>query len=636
LFGFILCVVHQQINNLDRQWGLGGHGLDFKKVCRRGSNCVFLCPKTLQTSFCLCGQEFFFSALNMSHKRQRLGPVDITCVPDAVFHVIITFAESSLSQILALQRVNRHFRRMMRLPIMVSHLDLRLRRPADLLQLGPHAVGLRRVGFGTAQSLRLIKLAPSLRELDLSFCKTVTDANLATVCTLTQLRVLVIKGCPRLVDVSCLSAAPALKFLNMSNCVNIGSIPACDLVGLDMNGCSAVRQWDALRHMSSLTSLSMSGCAVTDQGLEHMPSGLRELNIAFGRELTDAALSNVARSPMLSTLNLSGCTKLTTLEPLATLRFMEDLRLVFCFGLQNIDALRAMPLLRVVHAPHSDLACEALRGGFVGLDFLGELDLSHTRTTHMAFDASLPSLRNIIMRSCYMLYNLEAIDRAASLRNLDLSGCSSVDDASVRSLVNLPHLRNLHLNSCAQLTDQGLASVGRILTLKRLGLYGCHLITDEGVRELAGLTDLHTLDLQGCLKVRDEGLHSLSGLYRMRCLNLSRCSLTDAGLFALLGMSELHSLNLDSCHKISDVGLRALSSLANLRQIVLSRCNRVQTLQPLSNLTQLTSINLSGCVRVTDVSLLNLTQCKQLRTINARHCKKITRHGVAVILALTR
>jgi hypothetical protein len=51
--------------------------------------------------------------------------MDITWVPDAVFHVIITFAESSLSQILALQRVNRHFRRMMRLPIMASHLDLR-------------------------------------------------------------------------------------------------------------------------------------------------------------------------------------------------------------------------------------------------------------------------------------------------------------------------------------------------------------------------------------------------------------------------------------------------------------------------------------------------------------------------------
>lgn len=198
----------------------------------------------------------------MSYKRQRRGPVDIESVPDAVFHVIITFAESSLAGILALQRVNRHFRRMMRQPIMTSHLDLRLRRPMDLVHLGPHAAGLRRVGFGTARSLRLVKLSPGLRELDLSFCKTFSDANLATVCALTQLHMLVVKGCPKLSDVSSLSAATSLKFLDMSNCVNIVGVPACDLVGLEMNGCSAVRQWGALRQMSSLWSLSMSGCTV--------------------------------------------------------------------------------------------------------------------------------------------------------------------------------------------------------------------------------------------------------------------------------------------------------------------------------------------------------------------------------------
>jgi hypothetical protein len=385
--------------------------------------------------------------------------------------------------------------------------------------------------------------------------------------------------------------------------------------------------------MSNLTSLSMRECAVTDQVLECLPNGLRTLNLAMARDLTDFGLHSVARSSLLHTLNLSGCSKLNTLAPLTTLQCLVDLRLVFCFGLQNIDALRGMPDLRIMHAPHSDLVCEALRGGLVGLCSLNELDLSHTRTTHLGFDAPMPNLHKLEMRFCYMLHDLQGVDHAASLRTLDLSGCSAFDDASLHSLTNLLQLRNLHLNGCSQLTDLGLAVLGRIRTLRRLGLFGCRLITDEGLRELAGLDALHTLDLESCLSVRDEGLHSLSGLQRMRCLNLSGCALTDAGLFALVGMPELHSLNLHGCRKITDVGLHALSNLLNLRQIVLSRCG-VRTLQPLSKLSQLMTLNLSGCARVSDASLLNLSNCTQLRAVNVSHCKQVSKHGLASILGL--
>jgi len=563
----------------------------------------------------------------MSSKRHRRGPVDITCIPDEVLHIVITFAESTLSRILALQRVNRHFRRLMRLPIMVSHLDLSFQRPTDLLQLGPHAAGLHRVRFATTRSLQLIQLTPSLRELNLSCCKTLSDDQLSSVCNLTQLRSLIVVGCPKLKDLSFLSLASSLRVMNISNCANITGVPPCNLMELEMNSCTSVWFWEPLRYMSNLTNLSMRECVLTDQVLECLPRGLRTLNLAMNRELTDAGLHNVTRSPVLHTLNLSGCSKLTTLAPLAALIHLVDLRLVFCFGLQNIDALRSMTNLRIMHAPHSDLACEALRGGLVGLRSLDELDLSHTRTTHMGFDAPMPNLRKLEMRFCYMLHDLQGIEHAAALRTLDLGGCSAFDDASLRSLTNLAHLRNLHLNGCSHLTDTGLAVIGQMRTLRRLGLFGCRLITNEGLSELAGLDALHTLDLQNCQSVSDEGLHSLSGLRRMRCLNLGGCTLTDAGLFALVGMPELHSLNLDGCRKITDVGLRALSNLSNLRQIVLSRC-RVETLQALSKMSQLMSINLSGCGRITDTSLLNLTNCTQLKALNVSHCKKVSKFGV--------
>jgi internalin A len=309
---------------------------------------------------------------------------------------------------------------------------------------------------------------------------------------------------------------------------------------------------------------------------------------------------------------------------------MKDLRLDFCFALQNVDALRHMPQLRSVHAPHGDLSCEALRRGFVGLNVLDELDLSHSRTTHMGFDTPLPRLRKLEMRSCPLLHDLGAIGQVKALHSLDLSGSALVGDQNLESLDVLVCLQELFLNGCVNLTNQGLCVVGRIRTLNRLGLFGCRSVTD--LSPLADLTQLEHLDLQGCTGVRDETIHSLSGLKSMRGLNLSQCNLTDAGLFAVAGMLDMHSLNLDTCQKITDVGLHALSSLANLQQLDLSRCRSLKTLKPLSFLTELKFVNLSGCVRVSDASLANLIQCKQLKTVYANHCKKITKDALALIL----
>jgi hypothetical protein len=361
-----------------------------------------------------------------------------------------------------------------------------------------------------------------------------------------------------------------------------------------------------------------------------LPNRLRNLNVAFCRDLTDAALHDIARSRFMEVLNMSGCSKITTLDPLQNLEFMKDLRLVFCFALQNVDALKHMPRLRIVHAPHGDLSCEALRRGLVGLDALDELDLSHSRTTHVGFNTPLPRLRKLEMRSCPLLHDLGAISQVKALHSLDLSGSAQVGDHNLQSLAHLFCLQELFLNGCVNMTNHGLEVVGQIRTLRRLALFGCSAVSD--VSYLADLTHLEHLDLQGCTRVGDDSLHSLARLQNMRSLNLSRCNLTDAGLFAVSGMSELHSLNLDACKKITDVGLHALSGLVQLQQLDVSRCRGLHTLKPLRALTALQFINLSGCVRVSDASLSNLIQCKELKTVYANHCKKVTKEGLALIL----
>jgi hypothetical protein len=564
-------------------------------------------------------------------KRQRQNDRHWTeRLPDAVFNMVVAFADHTLVGVLKLQLVSKHFLRVMSMPIMVSHLTVNLRRPVDLLKLDAQVAGLRKARFSSAGSLRMIKIAPALRELDLSFCKTLTNESLKALTSLRRLDTLVLKGCSKLSDLRYLSQVPSLKTLSISSCISVFALPDCDLVSLEMNGCMGVRHWDPLRNMDNLHTLSMSGCRVIDDTLEFLPSNLRNLNVAFCRDLTDFALFHIARSRMLSVLNLTGCTKITTLEPLQKLDFMQDIRLVFCYTLQNVDALKNMSRLRVVHAPHADLSCEALRRGMVGLDMLDELDLSNSRTTHVGFDTPLPSLRKLEMRSCPLLYDLGAIRQVKALHSLDLSGCSMLGDQNLESLQHLFCLRELFLNGCVNTTNQGLQAVGQITTLRRLSLFGCSLVTDLSL--LADLKELHHLDLQGCTQVGDDSVHALSKLCKMRSLNLSRCNLTDAGLFAVKSMPDLHSLNLDACKKLTDVGLHALSSLSRLQQLDLSRCKGLQTLKPLRALTELRFINLSGCVRLTDASLANLIQCARLKTVYANHCKQITKEGLALVL----
>ena len=551
-------------------------------------------------------------------------------LPTELLRLVMTFAEDSLPRILELQRVSRYFRKVMRMPKMVEHVRVVLQKPADVAQLGALTAGVRKLRFSCAASLRLIKSMASLRDLDLSHCTLVTNESLVALGALSRLETLNVKSCQKLTDFSPLSSLTCLKNLDMTCCYHMVIVPNLPyLRRLDMNGCNGLRRWNALSGMFDLEFLSLSGCMVTDDAVKHLPTNLRDLNLGFCSQLTDAGLVEVARSRSLQHLNLSGCTRLTNLDALADSRSMTSLVLVFCFGLTQVDAIATMPRIRLIHAPHAELTCQGLVRGLTGLSELHDLELSNSRQTHVGFGGPLVSLSKLELRSCLMLHDLSALQFSKNLRVLDLNGSTQINDQSLESLEHTPSLTYLNLNSCTEITDEGLSHVGQLLDMRRLVLNGCHLIKNQGMAHVAKLTQLDALDLQGCLMVTDAGLHSLSVLRCMRSLTLSRLvGVTDAGLFAVTSMPELHSLNLDGCRKVTDVGLNALASLPNLCNLDLSRCKNLETLRPLKSVKTLQFVNLSGCVKITDASLLNLVQCKGLDVLYSNHCRKVTRAGL--------
>uniref|UniRef100_S4RA60 Leucine rich repeat containing 29 n=1 Tax=Petromyzon marinus TaxID=7757 RepID=S4RA60_PETMA len=215
-----------------------------------------------------------------------------------------------------------------------------------------------------------------------------------------------------------------------------------------------------------------------------------------------------------------------------------------------------------------------------------------------------------------------AVALGASLRELDLSSCVAVTDASVRAIsTSLATLRVLRLAWCRELTDWGLLGIERpclqpllpsshTVALSHCGLglappSPAEVEAGEVGPRLSALTQLAELDLANCFRVTDASLTQVLRFPELRCLHVSHlCELSDAALLALSrGCPSLERLSLAGCYRLSDGGLAAAAPLLRrLRHLDLSRCEQVSdsVLDALAgSCPWLRSLDVSRCSRIT-------------------------------------
>ncbi len=180
---------------------------------------------------------------------------------------------------------------------------------------------------------------------------------------------------------------------------------------------------------------------------------------------------------------------------------------------------------------------------------------SGLRDREVAVIASVRSLRELDLSGCEEVTDASVTELARSSRieSLDLSFCNQITDASLRALAGLPSLRSLNLNWCYSVTDCGLGALAQCRTLERLSLWGCEEITDAGIEAIATLPALRSLDLPEFAAITDR---SLSALTR--------------------NASALESLRLDHLDEISGRGLVGLGRLRRLRTLILHACRGVR------------------------------------------------------------
>ncbi len=269
------------------------------------------------------------------------------------------------------------------------------------------------------------------------------------------------------------------------------------------------------------------------------------------------------------------------------------------------------------------------------------------------FSDNVRDVNILCLRGCKPLDSTVALisNRCRYLREIDLTGCSLLSDASCDAIGSTcKELQRLSLESCLKISDAGVNDIARnCMALTALNLKKCQLVTDESLtaigeacqhlRELtlgwmqqitdrgvytfasyASVKSMRTLDVSACRKIGDDGVIGIAErLTNLTDLNLFYCNkITDRGAISVThNLFKLTSLSLADLYQITDHSLHFdrdgdgrpvvdANMLNDIRKLDLTDCNRLTDFGLASVVTRctgITSLTLAGCVGLTDLCL---------------------------------
>lgn len=403
---------------------------------------------------------------------------------------------------------------------------------------------------------------------------------------------------------------------------------------------SGIVALEVLGRMRSLRVLTLVGfCGVIDCVVEqHVGSisGLTDFRLRFG-DVDGSGLARVVCLPELTVLELSKCSRLTTLgspEQLAGTISSPNLRtlmLSHCvrFGKEGVAALAyprflalaALDLSGCTSIPSESFVQLARNQMLVTLNLADCPNVKDSTLESLAGNGGLPCLRQLNLSVSKSTVGLRIRrpqftgtgfanwgEAFPALVDLDLSGCEDTTDNGLSFLGRITSLTTLNLSSCHQLGPKGLAALRCLPRLTTLKLRGCSTLDSRCVEMLSNVGSLTSLDLECALNVSAAGFRALTRLTRLRWLSLRGCSqLTDDDVLFFGRLAEtLEHLDLSTAD-LSDVGLGYVAKL-----------------------TRLTSLNLSFCFTISDAGLAALRPLQALSILDLAETDfhKITEAGI--------
>jgi hypothetical protein len=320
----------------------------------------------------------------------------------------------------------------------------------------------------------------SLERLTISSGQGITDAGVAVVTELPQLKALTLQ-LPQLGDATLahLAKVPRLEQLVVASgqFTDVGLGRLAGHTGLTSIHCqSDLVSDEAFRQLAklpSLYSLTLQSDRISAAGLPHLRSlgNLRQLNLRSAN-LNDTHLAELANLPQLQGLTLEGSVGdagLATVGKLAALQALTiDSTRVTHGGLAHLAS--ASQLTNLSLGSHGPLVNDAALGHLAGLSGLVWLNIAHGEQVTDA--------------------GIERLARLEKLQALTLPN-AQLTDAALAALATLPQLAHLAIDNARRVTDRGLAHLKDARQLRYLQVTGTQ-VTDSGAQALRQhLPDCH-------------------------------------------------------------------------------------------------------------------------------------------------
>jgi len=287
-----------------------------------------------------------------------------------------------------------------------------------------------------------------------------------------------------------------------------------------------------------LTGLDISGCHITDYGMEHSISSLidltylnisgmrHEMSDEYGRfyayNLTDEGIGHLARS----------------------LRYLQRLDMsnkgFSYYGVKELENLRLLSQLTIQHATFNDDCMKSL-GRIQSLTYLDIYECRGMKDSSFRFLVGLTNLQTLKFKGHFTPESvLSHIGQIISLEELVFD--SPVKDADLGQLINLNKLKDLNFYIRARVVIEAFGSVSQIHSLQRLNVTS--------------------------MKMSSNGFKNLSALPNLKWLICVDTDLSDQGMCHIKDMRSLKLLDVSKNNKLTAVCVYFFVFLNNLQKLI--------------------------------------------------------------------
>ena len=345
---------------------------------------------------------------------------------------------------------------------------------------------------------------------------------------------------------------------------------------------------------------------------------VKRLNLShLGNQVSDGALLPFQHCNRIERLTLTNCEKLS------------DLSIA-----RVIDGNRSLMALDVSNIAITDVTMDAIARNCYRLQ---GLNISNCRRVGnealVAVAENCHQLKRLKFNGCSQIDDSAIVAFARNCRmmlEIDLVDCSSLEDEAVTALMSeCRHLRELRLSRCIRIDDLAFLNLptGAVFeSLRVLDLTDCSLLQDAGIQKIVEVAPrLRNLVLAKCRLITDRAIMAITRLGKnLHYIHLGHCSrITDAGVTQLVRhCNRIRYVDLACCDLLTDASITELATLPRLKRIGLVKCSSITDVSikalsrprrgglppdsPTSTPSSLERIHLSYCTHLTLAGITSL------------------------------